>query len=255
MLKADDYLAGRRTSRLRSSRPPATRARPAPKASSNQRLITPPPVTVRVVTRGIDTGQCCHGRLAASQGFTSHGDINSLDRTEVTDSQHRQRMERDISGQPRCWDRTDFNMPGQLMVSVDWGQAYAYCQWARLRLPTEAEWLKAGRGTEGRAYVLANLAPECDRVDYRGSVGLSLANRQAPVWRPGYNSGRSRVHRQDRVPNRRPGPPAYNHVAEVRFRETGTNGPVRRPAARHRRPGGLWGHRRAGGYAGPCSLR
>lgn len=90
-----------------------------------------------------------------------------LDKFEVTNARYEKFMDETGRARPKFWEQLDLTVHGELpVIGVSWDDAKAYCEWAEKRLPTEAEWEYAARGTDRRRYPWGNTEPNGQLANY-----------------------------------------------------------------------------------------
>jgi len=114
-----------------------------------------------------------------------------IDQTEVTNAMYAKCVAVGVCQPPHqlAPDNGSFytNNPGYAdypVMFVDWNQARAYCQWADRRLPSEADWEKAARGTDGRTYPWGE-GIDCSLANYNGKDGGCVGRTQPVGSYPG----------------------------------------------------------------------
>jgi len=104
-------------------------------------------------------------------------DAFRIDQTEVTNAQYALCVEAKACRLPKNTSSNTRNkyygnpeFDRYPVVFVTWNDALKYCRWAGRRLPTEAEWEKAARGTPELTYPWGNQPPNSQLANFNNQV-------------------------------------------------------------------------------------
>ncbi|MHC4816461.1 MAG: formylglycine-generating enzyme family protein, partial [Planctomycetota bacterium] len=75
-----------------------------------------------------------------------------IDKTPVTNAEYFRFVQETQYRTPRYAEDQRLNHPAQPVVGISYGDAQQFARWAGKELPTEQQWEKAARGTDGRPY-------------------------------------------------------------------------------------------------------
>lgn len=97
-----------------------------------------------------------------------------IDHTEVSNAQYQTCVQAGACLEARCSYTSTPDLPDVPVACVSWVDAVAYCKWAGGRLPSEAEWEKAARGSDVRTYPWGNQEPDCSMANYARESGMCV---------------------------------------------------------------------------------
>ena len=148
-------------------------------------MTTPPAETPMVEIPAGEFMMGSDGTQALEDERPSHRvwlDAFSIDLHEVTTAQYAAFLSADKRAAPWQWETVDLVQHGDRpVIGVDWRDAEAFCTWKGKRLPTEAEWEKAARGTDARPYPWGNQAPTGDLANFALGARFSYNQVLFPV--------------------------------------------------------------------------
>lgn len=108
----------------------------------------------------VPAGEFTMGSSEDKPAHRVHLDAFYIDQHELTTARYGRFLKATGRKQPDHWNEVNMAAHGDRpVIGVDWQDADAYCRWVGKRLPTEAEWEKAARGSDGRQYPWGNERP------------------------------------------------------------------------------------------------
>jgi formylglycine-generating enzyme required for sulfatase activity len=117
-------------------------------------------------------------------------DAFSIDLYEVTTTQYAAFLAAAKRAAPWQWETVDLAQHGDRpVIGVDWRDAEAFCTWSGKRLPTEAEWEKAARGSDGRLYPWGNQVPTSELANF--ALGARFSYNQVLLPVRSHDAGKS----------------------------------------------------------------
>ncbi len=118
-----------------------------------------------------------------------------IDQTDVTNAMYAGCLDEGSCQPPvrsNSYSRPDYFRNRQYatfpVIYVTWADATSYCAWAGRHLPTEAEWEKAARGSDGRIYPWGNALPHEGMLNYYYVVGDTSAVGSYPADKSPYGA-------------------------------------------------------------------